>query len=153
LESKTELVETSPTNLIENQETLCRERYSQIQDIYKKLERKAKNGELGREKLNIYDSQIIDKTFNVNELEIIVPDNFTKDTAYSMSIKNKNDTYEMNPYRGFDNSNIVWFNRDKGYLFCTPTINLSDKPDLPLKELNLFYNALTLLLQENKIQL
>jgi hypothetical protein len=176
LESKSELVESSPTNLIENQETLAREKYKQIQGVFNKLNEKAKAGDLGLEQINQSESEMfiakINKTFIIKNLKIKIPlQDSIKSVFKQTSINTGEELFSMNPICDFndmrisrklirengiysiifDSKNDLKISIDKA---LGKKINVSEEYSPPtLEQLNQFYNELTNILKENNIEL
>ena len=156
LKSKSDLIETSPASLIENQETQCREKYKQIQNICKILERKAKAGEFGEVK-NSEFTKYMGQYYKVGNCEIQVPEDLNSQFT-KMRIASRNKLFYINPNMEFNNLRISKINGNiSNWSTEFETYTIMRKPrdyiQPTLEQLSLFYNELTQLLQENNIEL
>jgi hypothetical protein len=154
LESKSELVETSPTNLVENQETLAREKYKQIQDICNKLEQKAKAGEFGKKHRGIF-SISGEPRYNFKTFDIRFPENF--DSTFSTTRINSTTTeLQINHKLNFEAAYIVlsYKRNNAGNGFDNYDYFRNPHYQQPtVEQLSLFYDELNNLLIENGIEI
>jgi hypothetical protein len=156
LECKSDLIETPPTILIENQETLTREKYKQIQDICNRLEQKAKAGEFGilqTAKFSIGDSM----SYNFQTFDMFIPNKFASKFDV-ISLTSKYLKIKINPKLNFDSiymsiGNIGKNKRVQSFETDSMGRELSDRYIQPtLKQLNSVYNELTNLIKESNIK-
>jgi hypothetical protein len=154
LESKSELIETSPTNQIENQETLAREKYKQIQDACNKLVEKAKNKELP----NFYkfkNDSVSGNRFKSGNLEMYLTLHEQESKHFFINLESPTFEFEIHPFLSFENSRIRLYDRRlyPPLVFMIGGIH-NENNKIPTKDqLSLYYKELINTFNENNIEL
>jgi hypothetical protein len=154
LESKSDLIETSPTNLIENQETQAREKYKQIQDICNRLIEKVKKKELPNFS-KFKNDNVPGNRFKCGNLEIYITLDEKQSKHFFINLESPTFEFQIHPFLAFENSRIRLYDRRlyPPLVFMIGGTNNENNQIPTNDQLSLYYKELINTLNENNIEL